>query len=79
MATTEPLFAEYWTKEQLAALIPGGGVSPRTLDRWHARRVGPPRIRCGNLVLYPKAGVQAWLDRRLAEAEAEFAKVEANR
>lgn len=79
MATTEPLFADYWTNKQLAPLIPGGGVSPRTLDRWHARRIGPPRIRVGNLVLYPKAGVQAWLDRRLAEAEAEYHEVEAGR
>ena len=73
------LFADYYTKKEFCAAVPGGPIGERTADHWHARRIGPARIRVGNVVLYPKAGVQAWLDKRLAEAEAEYAEVEANR
>jgi len=37
------------------------GISPRTLSRWHAQRVGPPRCKLGRKVLYRKAAIDAWL------------------
>jgi hypothetical protein len=38
------------------------GVSLRTLQRWDAARIGPPRRRIGNLVLYPATSLHGWLD-----------------
>jgi hypothetical protein len=37
------------------------GVSPRTLDRWHLLRIGPPRIKIGNVVRYRASALCAWL------------------
>ena len=37
------------------------GISPRTLSRWHAMRVGPPRCKLGRRVLYRKSAVDAWV------------------
>jgi excisionase family DNA binding protein len=39
------------------------GVSQRTLSRWHALRVGPPRCKVGRTVLYRKPAVDAWLEK----------------
>ena len=39
----------YVTADRLAELL---GVTPRTLNRWHATRSGPPRIKKGKLVLF---------------------------
>ena len=46
------------TKEELAAQL---GRSTRTIDRWHSRRIGPPRVTIGNLVLFEREGVMQWL------------------
>ena len=48
----------YATKPRLAAAL---GLSERTLDRWEARRIGPPKIKVGRLVLYDLARVPEWL------------------
>jgi predicted DNA-binding transcriptional regulator AlpA len=37
------------------------GISPRTLSRWHALRVGPPRCKLGRRVLYRKSAIDDWL------------------
>lgn len=37
-------------------------ISERTLSRWHAKRVGPPRIRHGNVILYRRDAVRQWLE-----------------
>ena len=37
------------------------GVSERTLDRWHALRIGPPRIRMGRRILYRRQALENWL------------------
>jgi predicted DNA-binding transcriptional regulator AlpA len=36
-------------------------VSPRTLDRWHLLREGPPRIRYGRMVRYRLSAIEDWL------------------
>lgn len=46
------------TKQELAQSL---NVSPRTLDRWHARRIGPPRVKVGNLIGYRPEAVTDWL------------------
>ena len=52
------LLAEHLTREQLAD---GLGISVRTLDRWHALRIGPPRIKAHRLILYRRQAVLDWL------------------
>jgi hypothetical protein len=52
---------EYVTPDQLAQHL---GVSVRTLSRWHARRIGPPRCSVGKLILYRVTAVRAWMVER---------------
>ena len=33
----------------------------RTIDRWHSRRIGPPRIKIGRKVFYRRQAVRDWL------------------
>jgi hypothetical protein len=40
------------------------GVSIRTLDRWHAQRIGPPRCMIGRLILYRVTAVRDWMMSR---------------
>jgi predicted DNA-binding transcriptional regulator AlpA len=49
---------EFWDRPQTAQLC---RVSERTLDRWHLLRIGPPRIKIGNRILYRTDAVLAWL------------------
>jgi predicted DNA-binding transcriptional regulator AlpA len=46
-------------RRQAARLL---GVSPRTLDRWHLLRIGPPRIALGGRkVRYHLSSLDAWV------------------
>jgi hypothetical protein len=58
MSDSEPLLSEFLTKEDLAAEL---RRNVRTLDRWDALGVGPPRTCFGRSVLYRRASVQKWL------------------
>ena len=58
MSKFEPILSEFLTKEELAAEL---RRNPRTLDRWEALGVGPPRTRVGRQVLYRRASVERWL------------------
>ncbi|MCI0724913.1 MAG: hypothetical protein L0338_39010 [Acidobacteria bacterium] len=51
----------YVTPAQLARLL---RRSRRTLDRWHALRIGPPRVQVGRLILYRRDPVEQWLGSR---------------
>ena len=48
----------YVTPERLAQLL---GCSSRTVARWDAERIGPPRIKVGKTVLYDLEKLPAWL------------------
>lgn len=37
------------------------GINVRTLQRYHAQRIGPPRIKFGRQVRYRAAAVREWL------------------
>ena len=38
------------------------GVSPRTLDRWHLLRIGPPRLTIGGrTVRYRLSSLDSWI------------------
>ena len=54
----KPILREFLTKEELAVEL---RRNPRTLDRWEALGVGPPRTRVGRQVLYRRASVERWL------------------
>lgn len=51
------------------------GVSCRTLSRWHALRVGPPRCKVGRTVLYRKDAVEKWLAKHETQPVRSFAEV----
>jgi hypothetical protein len=52
------LLAEWISREQLAQQLM---VTPDTLSRWEAKRVGPPCMRIGRKVFYRRASVEQWL------------------
>jgi hypothetical protein len=53
-----PLQEDYFTAAQLATILK---KSTRTLDRWHIRKIGPPRTQVARLILYRKTSVMQWL------------------
>jgi Helix-turn-helix domain len=58
MSELVPILAEFMTVEELAAEL---GRNKRTLDRWDALGIGPPRTRMGRTLLYRRSSVQKWL------------------
>jgi hypothetical protein len=54
----------YVTAARLAATL---GVTVRTLSRWDAARIGPPKIKVGKLVLFDLAKLPEWLASRETE------------
>ena len=54
--------SELVDRAQAAQLL---GVSPRTLDRWHRLRIGPPRVALGgHKVRYRLSSLDAWVRSR---------------
>src|SRR5438105_15841444 len=51
----------YITPQRLADLL---RVSVRTLARWDARRIGPPKITIGKTILFDIAKLPEWLAAR---------------
>lgn len=58
MSKPEAILIDFLTLEGLAAEL---RRNKRTLDRWNALGIGPPRTRVGRRVLYRRASVQKWL------------------
>jgi predicted DNA-binding transcriptional regulator AlpA len=52
---------QYVAATQLAAML---GVSIRTLSRWNATGIGPPKIKLGKLVMFNLDRVSEWLASR---------------
>lgn len=40
------------------------GVSKRTLARWHALGIGPPRVKVGRKILYSIDSLTKWLKEK---------------
>lgn len=57
------------TPEEVATRL---GVSRRTLSRWHALRVGPPRVSVGRTILYRQKSVDAWLEANETQPTRSF-------
>jgi predicted DNA-binding transcriptional regulator AlpA len=51
----------YLRREELARQF---GLSTRTIDRWEALRIGPPRVHIGRTILYNVESVREWLLKR---------------
>jgi hypothetical protein len=51
----------YLTAERLSNML---GVTVRTLARWNASRIGPPKIKIGKTVLFDLAKLPEWLAAR---------------
>jgi hypothetical protein len=51
----------YIRQQRLARILK---VTPRTLARWNARGIGPPKITIGKTVLFDVAKVPDWLASR---------------
>lgn len=47
------------------------GVAERTLEEWRRQGRGPRWIRAGRMVLYPVAGLRAWLDQQQPDTEGQ--------
>ena len=54
----------YVTAPRLASIL---GVTGRTLARWNAARIGPPKISIGKTVLYDVSKLPDWLASREAQ------------
>ena len=46
-------------------------VSKRTIIRWRSEGRGPAYVKAGHRVLYKRADVMAWLERRKVEPVCE--------
>lgn len=58
---TGRIFDDYFDKKETAAEL---DVCPRTLDRWHRLREGPPRTIIGRKILYHKQSLREWVRAR---------------
>jgi hypothetical protein len=73
MSNTEPILAEFLTREELAAEL---GRNPRTLDRWDVLGIGPPRTLVGRKILYRRMSVQRWLAAQENQGRSDTAAAE---
>jgi hypothetical protein len=72
MSELVPILAEFMTTGELAAAL---GRNKRTLDRWDALGIGPPRTRVGRTVLYRRSRSRNGLQRKNSLALPPFAVI----
>jgi len=66
---SEQLLDGYVSRTQLAKEL---GKTLRTIDRWEMRRIGPPRVVVGRMILYRRESVREWLlSRELQQREGK--------
>jgi hypothetical protein len=58
---------EYATALQLARSL---GITVRTIARWDAAGIGPPKIKIGNTILFDVKKLQEWLQAHEKPAPA---------
>src|SRR5260370_692116 len=49
----------YLTAPRVSAML---GISERTLQRWCAQRIGPPKIQVSKTILYNEKTLATWLE-----------------
>lgn len=47
------------------------GKTPRTLNRWHVQRCGPPRVYISKTPYYDMRKVREWIEDAAAEQNAD--------
>jgi len=62
MTATERLSDNYRTLEEVAEYL---GMHPGSLRRLRLMRQGPPALKCGNRLLFPKDETERWMRSRL--------------
>lgn len=73
MENVDVIIAESHLKSvEVASLL---DVSLRTLNRWHALRVGPPRCKVGRTVLYRSDALETWLSQNETPTARSFVGV----
>jgi excisionase family DNA binding protein len=53
---------EYLTTKEVAQLL---RLKPRTLKKWRSQKQGPPFVRLGNRVRYPRKPLDEWTSRKI--------------
>jgi len=57
-ASVNNIAVEFFEEDELARVL---RRDRRTLRRWAAQRIGPPRIKFGQTILYKRSSVIEWL------------------
>jgi hypothetical protein len=57
------ILTDHRTEKELAKQLNDrtGTGCERTLRKWRQRRIGPPWVKIGRVVLYPNDGFEQWL------------------
>ena len=71
-AVATKLLEGYLSRDELAKEI---RRSPRTIDRWHTMREGPPRVRMGRTIFYKVDSVRKWLREKEEESPSRTKRV----
>lgn len=53
---------------QVATIL---GISPKTLQAWRVRGVGPRFVKVGRLVKYLRANIQSWTESQGRQSTSE--------
>ena len=56
---------DYMTKAEFCSAL---SINPRTAERWHLRRIGPPRVRVLHKIYYKRSAVSEWLEAQTEDA-----------
>jgi hypothetical protein len=68
---TVAILTGYIEPHQLAKEL---NISYRTLARWHAMRIGPPRLTIGRKPYYRRSSVAQWIAKHEVDPAAETAR-----
>jgi predicted DNA-binding transcriptional regulator AlpA len=61
------LLDRYLSREETADAL---RISPRSLDRWHTIRRGPPRLKLGARIYYDRQELENWIARQVEVSAA---------
>ena len=58
---------DFLTRDELCALLK---IGKQVLYKWERRNVGPPKVRIGGTVRYPRKFLDKFLQERVQDAES---------
>lgn len=59
---------QHLTRKEIAEEL---GVSPRTIENWDRKGIGPPRIKVNQTIRYPKDKYEEWKEQKLSEGTGD--------